>query len=74
MNKATAQARLAQAVRARREAMKISQEAFADSIGMHRAYYSSLERGERNLTIQTLARVAEGLDVTIASLAKDAAI
>jgi len=74
MNKATAQARLARAVRARREAMKISQEVFADSIGMHRAYYSSLERGERNVTIQTLARVAEGLRVTIASLAKDAAI
>jgi transcriptional regulator with XRE-family HTH domain len=74
MNKATAQARLARAVRARREAMKISQETFADSIGMHRAYYSSLERGERNVTILTLARVAEGLRVTIASLAKDAGI
>jgi len=74
MNKATTQARLARAVRARREAMKMSQETFADSIGMHRAYYSSLERGERNVTIQTLARVAEGLLTTIAALAKDAAI
>jgi len=74
MNKATVQARLARAVRTRREAMNISQETFADSIGMHRAYYSSLERGERNVTIQTLARVAEGLQVSIAVLAKDAAI
>jgi len=74
MNKATVQARLARAVRARREAMNISQESFADSIGMHRAYYSSLERGTRNVTLQTLARIAEGLRVTIATLAKDAAI
>jgi transcriptional regulator with XRE-family HTH domain len=74
MEKATIQRQLAQAVRARREALKISQEAFADSIGMHRAYYSSIERGERNLTVETLARVANGLRVTIATLAKDAAI
>jgi len=74
MEKATIQWQLAQVVRARREALKISQEAFADSIGMHRAYYSSIERGERNLTVETLARVAKGLRVTIATLAKDAAI
>jgi transcriptional regulator with XRE-family HTH domain len=74
MEKATLQVRLARAVRARREAMQLSQEGFADLIGMHRAYYSSLERGQRNVTIQTLARVAEGLQVTIAVLAKEAAI
>jgi transcriptional regulator with XRE-family HTH domain len=74
MEKVTVQTRLAGAIRARREAMKISQESFADTIGMHRAYYSTIERGERNLTIHTLARVAEGLRVTIATLAKDAAI
>jgi transcriptional regulator with XRE-family HTH domain len=54
--------------------MQVSQEGFADLIGMHRAYYSSLERGQRNVTIQTLARVAEGLQVTIATLAKEASI
>jgi len=74
MDKATVQGRLGRALRARREAMQVSQERFADSIGMHRAYYSSLERGERNVTIETLARVAKGLQMTIAALAKDAAI
>lgn len=74
MDKATVQGRLGRALRARREAMQVSQERFADSIGMHRAYYSSLERGERNVTIETLARVAKGLQITIAALAKDAAI
>jgi transcriptional regulator with XRE-family HTH domain len=45
MEKATIQRRLGGVVRARREALKVSQEHFADSIGMHRAYYSSIERG-----------------------------
>lgn len=74
MDKATIQRRLAAAIRARREALKFSQEAFADAIGMHRAYYSQIERGEKNITIQTLARVAAGLKWDIAMLAKQATI
>ncbi len=41
---------------------------------MHRAYFSSIERGERNVTLQTMRRVAEGLDITIASLMSDAGL
>lgn len=47
------------------------QEAFADLIGMHRAYYSAIERGERNLTLGTLHRVAKGLGVRMADLMRD---
>ncbi len=74
MDKLTAQKRLAAALRRQREGLNFSQEKFADSIGMHRAYYSGLERGERNLTIQTLVRVARGLKTDIATLAKQAGI
>lgn len=74
MEKANGQQRLARAIRSRREGLKISQESFADSIGMHRAYYSTIERGERNLTLQTIERVAKGLRTTLASLAKEAGI
>ena len=74
MEKLTVQKKLAVALRRRREALEFSQERFADSIGMHRAYYSGLERGERNLTIQTLTRVAKGLKTDIATLAKQAGI
>lgn len=74
MDEPTAQTRLATAIRRRRETRKISQESFADSIGMHRAQYSELERGLRNPTLQTLCKVAEGLGTTIASLAKAAKI
>lgn len=51
------------AIRAARSAKGWSQERFADSISMHRAYYSSIERGEKNITVATLARLAAGLGV-----------
>jgi len=59
------------AIRGRREARRMSQEAFADSIGMHRAYYSAIERGERNLTLRTLWRVAKGLEIRMSELLRD---
>lgn len=37
-------------VRTLRERTGLSQEAFADRIGMHRTYWSAIERGEKNLT------------------------
>ena len=51
-------------LRAHRDARGISQEAFADLLGVHRTYMGAIERGERNLTLKTLERVAEraGLD------------
>ena len=52
---------VAGAIRKKRELLGVSQEKFADSIEMHRAYYSSIERGERNLTLRLLFRVSQGL-------------
>lgn len=40
-----------------------SQEAFADYMGVHRTYMGAVERGERNLTLQTLERIADFLKV-----------
>lgn len=40
-----------------------SQEAFADHMGVHRTYFGAVERGERNLTLQTLEKIAEFLGV-----------
>ena len=51
MEDSTEQVQLAAAIRRRREKLKFSQESFADSIGMHRAQYSELERGLRNMTM-----------------------
>lgn len=36
--------------------------------GIHRTYVSSLERGQRNVSILTLSRIAKGLGVTAAYL------
>jgi uncharacterized HTH-type transcriptional regulator in smaI restriction system 5'region len=51
-------------LRAYRQAKGLSQEAFAELIGMHRTYIGGVERGERNLTLATVERYAEaiGLD------------
>jgi transcriptional regulator with XRE-family HTH domain len=50
-------------LRAHRQAKGLSQEAFADVIGVHRTYMGGLERGERNLTLKSLERIAGWLDV-----------
>ena len=52
------QIRLAQALRARREALGVSQEAFADRIGVHRTYWGAVERGKQNLTLTSIERFA----------------
>jgi transcriptional regulator with XRE-family HTH domain len=51
-------------LRAYREAQGLSQEAFADVLGVHRTYMGGIERGERNLTLKSLERIASrlGLD------------
>jgi transcriptional regulator with XRE-family HTH domain len=54
--------------------MGFSQESFADSIGMHRAYYSSIERGGRNVTLMTLLRISSGLNTAVHSLLREADI
>jgi transcriptional regulator with XRE-family HTH domain len=40
-----------------------SQEAFADHLGVHRTYFGAVERGERNLTLKTLEKIAAYLQV-----------
>lgn len=48
-----------------RVAKKISQEQLADLAGLHRTYISSIERGERNITVETMERLAIALNVEI---------
>ncbi|MCA1706107.1 MAG: helix-turn-helix domain-containing protein [Actinobacteria bacterium] len=50
-------------LRAYRVARGLSQEAFADALCVHRTYLGGLERGERNLTLKSLERIAEQLGV-----------
>ena len=63
---------LGKAIRLHRKAAGYSQESFADKIGMHRTYYSAIERGEKNLQLDTLQRVCDGLAVRMCDVLKDA--
>ncbi len=55
-----------------REKLNISQEKFALSIGMDRTYYSSVESGKRNISIQNIYKIADGLGISIEELMKTA--
>jgi transcriptional regulator with XRE-family HTH domain len=57
------QSALGAAMRAVREKQGVSQEQLAHSAGIDRSYYSAIERGEFNLTLAVLLRVAAALDV-----------
>lgn len=60
--------RLAQQTRRLRAAKGLSQAELADRAGLHRTYISGIERGVRNPTITIVARIADGLGVTIVEL------
>jgi transcriptional regulator with XRE-family HTH domain len=55
-------------LRAYREARGLSQEAFAEVLGVHRTYMGGVERGERNLTLRSVERLAERIEVEPLSL------
>jgi transcriptional regulator with XRE-family HTH domain len=57
-----------QNLRAHREAKGLSQEAFADVLGVHRTYMGGVERGERNLTLKSVEKIAAKLDLEPLSL------
>jgi transcriptional regulator with XRE-family HTH domain len=59
---------LGENIRKQRLARRFSQEAFADYIEFDRSNYGAIERGLRNISVFTLVKIAEGLDVEISEL------
>jgi transcriptional regulator with XRE-family HTH domain len=49
-------------LRSYRHARGLSQEAFAEVLGVHRTYMGGIERGERNLTLRSVERIAAKID------------
>lgn len=59
-------------VRRLRRERGISQEALARDVDMHRTYLGGVERGERNLTLRSVERLADRLGVPVRDLIGDA--
>ena len=55
-------------IRSYRQRRGLSQEAFAEVLGVHRTYMGGLERGERNLTLRSQERIAEQMGVEVEEL------
>jgi XRE family transcriptional regulator, regulator of sulfur utilization len=65
-----AQAALGRAVRRWRESRGLSQEELGYRAQLHRTFIGALERGERNVTIATMVKVANATEMTLSELAR----
>lgn len=64
-------AQLGEAIRLLRTERKLSQEGLADRCSLHRTYIGSVERGERNVSLENIVVIARALGVTASKLLKD---
>lgn len=67
-------ARFGRRVRAERETQGLSQEELAVRADLHRTYIGGVERGERNISLLNLLRIARALGVSPADLLSDDAV
>lgn len=65
---------LGAAVRARRKALGLSQEALADLAEIDRSHMGKIERGERNVTLLNILRIARAIEVKASDLLRDAGL
>lgn len=62
---------LGKRIREERQKLNLTQEMLAEDIDLTTAYIGQIERGERNLTLENLVKVANRLGVTIDYLLSD---
>ena len=55
-------------LRETRKEAGLSQEAFADKIGINRTYYGNLERGENSISIDKLQKISRALNIPLSEL------
>jgi transcriptional regulator with XRE-family HTH domain len=63
---------LGEAIRAARREQGYGQDGFAARVGLDRSYFGAVERGEFNITLSTLLKIAGGLGVRASSLLRRA--
>ncbi len=66
--KSAANQALGDALRAIRLERGLNQEAFAAQAGLARSNYGAIERGEFNVRLDTIVKLATGLGVSVAGL------
>lgn len=64
--------KLGRTVRRLRRDAGFSQESFADKCGVHRTYMGAVERGETNISLDSLERIARALGTTVGRLVLEA--
>lgn len=57
-----------QRIRELRKQRGLSQEALAEKAGLHRTYVGSVERGERNISLDNIYVLSDALEVSVRSL------
>ena len=62
---------LARNLRRLRAERHLSQEVLADLAGLHRTYVSSVERSERNVSLDNIEKLARALDIDVADLMRE---
>ncbi len=60
--------RFGRAIRRIRQEQEINQEEAAERCGLHRTYYSGVERGVRNVSLVNLEKIAKGLKTGLPKL------
>ena len=60
--------RFGKALRQRRSKLGVSQEAFADMCELDRTYVGGIERGERNVALVNIEKLAKTLRISISEL------
>jgi transcriptional regulator with XRE-family HTH domain len=55
-------------IRLLRKAQKLSQEKLAERSNLHYTMIGAVERGERNITLENLAKIAKGLGIPVREL------
>lgn len=64
-------ARFGKAVRTRRHTFGVSQEEFADLCGLDRTYIGGVERGERNVSLVNIERIAKAFKISLSDLFRE---
>lgn len=63
---------MGKAVRAQRDKARLSQERLAEKAGLTRNYVVDVERAEKKITLEALARIAKALKCRVRDFLRDA--